>query len=299
MSRPLTKLLNELHTANSLRAWSVIITFFGDSVTPRGGAVSATTIQNLMSSLDIGAGTVRTALSRLAKDGWVVREKVGRNSYYQLSDSGTAIFTTAETMIYAGSDSAEETGKQSWLIAIKPPTQTTDPAIYQQAHKLNKDCYLFAQIDPEHQKEQQQQLLKSNALLSPVTADNIPQWVIDQIATPDLADKYHQLIKRITALTKNPPRDPLTSLAARTLLIHEWRRLLLKSNRQYNELLPASWPHEHCLKSVARLYHLLSPAAEQWLDQKAFGPQGPLLTSDFDTRNRFCPISFNQAEQNT
>ena len=46
------------------------------------------------------SGVVRTAMSRLAADGWLERNKVGRNSFYRLDEKGRQTFDTATRHIY-------------------------------------------------------------------------------------------------------------------------------------------------------------------------------------------------------
>ena len=69
----------------SLRAWSLAVSFLGDCIVPRGGDVGMATITEVLSTFGIEPGVTRTAMSRLAGDGWVTRQKVGRMSFYALT----------------------------------------------------------------------------------------------------------------------------------------------------------------------------------------------------------------------
>src|SRR5919204_458982 len=53
-----------------------------------------------MSLFRIDAGHVRTAMTRLVTDGWLERERIGRNSYYRLSKREEASFAAATKRIY-------------------------------------------------------------------------------------------------------------------------------------------------------------------------------------------------------
>ena len=83
-----------------LRAWSLIVTVFGDVVAPRGGSLWLGTLNDIMGAFGIGEGVVRTAMSRLAADGWVTRDRIGRNSYYRLTPKATALSEAAAARIY-------------------------------------------------------------------------------------------------------------------------------------------------------------------------------------------------------
>ena len=83
MPQPLARIVEQLKREPS-RTGSIVITVFGDAIVPRGGSVWLGTLLEFFEALDIDSGVVRTAMSRLAADGWLERNKVGRNSFYRL-----------------------------------------------------------------------------------------------------------------------------------------------------------------------------------------------------------------------
>ena len=99
MAHPLSRIIDQFKREPS-RTGSIIITVFGDAIVPRGGVVWLGTLLQFFESLDIDSGVVRTAMSRLAADGWLTREKAGRNSFYRLADKGRQTFEAATRHIY-------------------------------------------------------------------------------------------------------------------------------------------------------------------------------------------------------
>ena len=89
MPQPLARIIDQLKREPS-RTGSIVITVFGDAIVPRGGSVWLGTLLEFFEALDIDSGVVRTAMSRLAADGWLERNKVGRNSFYRLDEEGAA-----------------------------------------------------------------------------------------------------------------------------------------------------------------------------------------------------------------
>src|SRR5260221_12339463 len=77
------------------RTWSIIITVYGDAIVPRGGCVWLGTLLAFFKALGIADGVLRTAMSRLASDGWLERRRVGRNSFYRLAEKGRETFREA------------------------------------------------------------------------------------------------------------------------------------------------------------------------------------------------------------
>src|ERR1700753_1402106 len=99
MAHPLARSVEQLKREPS-RTGSIVITVFGDAIVPRGGSVWLGTLLEFFKTLDIDSGVVRTAMSRLAADGWVERSKAGRNSFYRLVKKGRQVFEIATTHIY-------------------------------------------------------------------------------------------------------------------------------------------------------------------------------------------------------
>src|SRR6201991_3646687 len=99
MPQPLARIVEQLKREPS-RTGSIVVTMFGDAIVPRGGSVWLGTLLKFFEGLDIDSGVVRTTMSRLAADGWLTREKVGRNSFYRLADKGRQTFEAATRHIY-------------------------------------------------------------------------------------------------------------------------------------------------------------------------------------------------------
>ena len=99
MPQPLARIVDQLKREPS-RTGSLVITAFGEAIVPRGGSVWLGTLLTFFEALDIDSGVVRTAMSRLAADGWLARSKVGRNSFYRLAEKGRETFVTAMRHVY-------------------------------------------------------------------------------------------------------------------------------------------------------------------------------------------------------
>src|SRR5580692_1935311 len=114
MPPPLARIIDQLKREPS-RTGSIVITVFGDAIVPRGGAVWLGTLLGFFAALDIDGNVVRTAMSRLAADGWLERSKVGRNSFYRLNKKGRQTFDAAAKHIY-DPQSSDWTGRFELLL---------------------------------------------------------------------------------------------------------------------------------------------------------------------------------------
>ena len=114
MPPPLARIIQQLKREPS-RTGSIVITVFGDAIVPRGGSVWLGTLLEFFEQLDIDASVVRTAMSRLTADGWFERNKIGRNSFYRLVQSGRQTFDIATKHIY-GPPASDWTGRFELLL---------------------------------------------------------------------------------------------------------------------------------------------------------------------------------------
>ena len=114
MPQPLARIVSQLKREPS-RTGSIVITVFGDAIVPRGGSVWLGTLLEFFKAIDIDSGVVRTAMSRLAADGWLERDKVGRNSFYRLAGKGRQTFDAATRHIY-DPQASEWTGRFELLL---------------------------------------------------------------------------------------------------------------------------------------------------------------------------------------
>lgn len=67
------------------------------------------------------------------------------------------------------------------------------------------------------------------------------------------------------------PQDGLNAVVARTLLIHEYRRITLRDPHLPEALMPSDWVGYRAQTLCARIYRALLPASEAWLTKNGRG----------------------------
>ncbi len=70
-------------------AGSIITTLFGDSINPHGGTVCLGSIVQMCGSLGISEATTRSAVARMANDGFLESVLAGRRADYRQTDQGS------------------------------------------------------------------------------------------------------------------------------------------------------------------------------------------------------------------
>lgn len=256
------------------RTWSIIVTLYGDAIMPRGGQVWLGAISAFCQGMGIGEGVVRTAMSRLAADGWVERSRVGRNSFYALAERGRAVFAEAAARIYHPKAPAWS-GRFTTLLTNENLSETgfgsPSPGLW---------------IAPE------------GAILPPIDAlqftlegDSETQRDLAARAWPleATAQGYRRFLDRFEPLRAAHAENlsDLEAMIARVLLIHDYRRIILRDPLLPAAILPLAWPGEAARALCADLYPRLLPRSERWLDANALDESGAAPPPDPTLPNRF------------
>ena len=102
-------------TAMPISGTSLIASLYGDALLQRGGEVWLGSVAALLEGLGFGERFVRTALFRLNKEEWLDVVRIGRRSFYRLSDKGLRLTRRAEHKIYRA-NAPEWDG--TWLLLL-------------------------------------------------------------------------------------------------------------------------------------------------------------------------------------
>lgn len=243
------RIIRALHGNGRTRVWSVIITAFGDLLPGRRGDFPARALQEVMATLGIEPGAVRTALSRLAKEGWVIRERAGRSSAYRLSPEAVPTFDLAARTIYA--PERPKPGSAGHVI-IGPDGSAATEA---DAIALARNVWLvFNQGEPEAEA----------GFIRADLAAPLPDWAHAVLAPPDLRAGFEDLMARFGPLD-SATLAPVEAAAMRVALVHAWRRLALRHPRVPDTLLPEDWPEPECRRFMRALHAELGGRAAPWL----------------------------------
>ncbi len=289
MPQPLARIIDQLKREPS-RTGSIAITVFGDAIVPRGGSVWLGTLLEFFEMLDIDGGVVRTAMSRLAADGWLERNKVGRNSFYRLVKKGRQTFAAATRHIYDPPPS-DWTGRfELLLIGNGEERDAAREALRNAGFGSPMPGVWVAPSGVPIPEE------ASRAIRLEVSAEDesgrrllAESWPLQRIA-----DAYLKFIKTFEPLRSWIARRETLSdgdaFAARILLIHHYRRVVLRDPLLPVSLLPEDWPGGPARRLCGEIYRGLLPLSEQWLDRHAVNEEGPLPKAGAELARRFGEI---------
>lgn len=285
MPQPLARIVDQLKREPS-RTGSIIITVFGDAIVPRGGAVALGTLLEFFAAIDIDPTVVRTAMSRLTADGWFEREKVGRNSFYRLVQRERLTFDIATKHIY-GPPASDWTGRfELLLIANGADRDAAREALKNAGFGSPLPGVWVAPSGvpiPEEAK---------GAIRLEVSAEDdsgrrllSESWPLDRTA-----EAYRRFMKSFEPLRSWVARDKLSDIdafTARVLLIHHYRRVVLRDPLLPAALLPRDWPGRAARDLCGEIYRGVLSASEQWLDRHASNENGALPAAGKGLYRRF------------
>lgn len=300
---PLEQLIERLHR-EPLRVWSIVITIFGDAVVPRGGVVWLGTLQAITQRLGIEAGALRAAMSRLTRDGWLERERRGRKSYYALAPDGRHAFDMATRRIYAADDPS---WSGDWTLALL--TDETARARDARLRKLAR----FGFASPVNGV-----YLRPETTEAPSAAEALSGMVVFRARgqeTEDLCalaasvwdfaliEQAYGHFCAIYGPIESSPIEvsklaPIDAMALRTLLIHDFRRVVLKDPRLPEDLVAPSATAIEARALVQSLYRQVLLQSEVWLDQCVGAPTGPLPPPSREFHERFGGLEKQKCYQN-
>ena len=286
MPQPLARIIDQLKREPS-RTGSIVITVFGDAIVPRGGSVWLGTLLEFFDALDVDHGVVRTAMSRLAADGWLERNKVGRNSFYRLNEKGRQTFDTATRHIYdpppsdwtgrfellligngEDRDAARDALKNSGFGSPLPGVWVAPSGV-----PIPDEAAGAIRLEVSAEDDSGRRLLRES-------------WPLERTA-----DAYLKFMKTFEPLRASIGRGAslgdADAFTARILLIHHYRRVVLRDPLLPTALLPPDWPGRAARNLCGEIYRGLLPASEQWLDDHATNENGPLPKPGRELAQRF------------
>ena len=273
-----------------MRAKSLLITFFGDVVSQHGREIWLGSAATALQGLGINDRLVRTSVFRLTKEGWLEVDREGRRSFYRFSNFGSLEYQRAARRIYSARG---ESWQGRWQLLI--PT-TVDEKIREDLRR-SLNWLGFRTITPGTYARPggdldtikglldefniEQSVVLMDAETSSITTKKAlrevvsEHWKLDELAA-DYADFIRLFGPLGQAISKGKKPTPEEAFQARLLLIHEYRRILLRDTPLPEDLLPNRWQGTVARQIVSSLYPSLAGPSEAYVIAELQNLQGKL-----------------------
>ncbi len=293
-------LLTAFARQRPIRSGSLIVSLFGDVIAPHGGSVWLGCIIDALDAFGINERLVRTSVSRLAKKNWIVAERIGRRSYYRLTDSGLRRFEDASRRIY--SEPRRDWNGEWCLVLLDGVESACRDDIRRELGWLGFAAFSSSVLAcPSHAFDAVETRLStleggSDALLMDArpqtsSAVKLQQQVRDAWQLEELEVRYAAFLQQFQpaylAAREQTGIDEEQAFYLRLLLIHEYRRILLRDPFLPNDLLPPDWHGAAAYQLCRNFYKILSHSAESYIVTKIENAYGPLPPADASFHRRF------------
>ncbi len=261
-----------------MQARSALFDVYGDHLRSRGGSAPVAGLVRLLAPLGVTAPAVRTSISRMVRQGWLVPVRLGSGPGYALTDQARVRLDDAAARIY-------RTRRQEWdgawdLLVVDPVTprsardRVRSGLAFLGYAALSDGTWISPSRSPE-----------AEALLGEVSAgftrfsakDSDPEKVAARAWDLDALGKHYagwlqfarDLVERPEGHLKhvNGAGPDERAFAVRSLLVHEWRKFLFTDPGLPAELLPEDWPGTAAARFFDQEAERLLPATARFVDE--------------------------------
>ena len=262
--------------ASDISARSALVTILGDTVAPLGGTVWLADVIALAEPFGFNERLVRTSMFRLAAEGWVTSERLGRRSRYSLTEYGREETRAAEQRIY---QPEARPWDGSWTLVFADG----GPDIDELTRHLRWRG--FARMADGVHARPNDQVAETRKLLDRLGIDPAPPVAAARFdgdgeapivgsgyrAESGLVEAeaaYRRVLDRYdhSPSAKAPTLTPIEAFAMRTMLIHDLRRARLRDPDLPTALLPADWVGHRAIECAARLHRSITASAWAWVE---------------------------------
>ncbi|HEM6663138.1 TPA: PaaX family transcriptional regulator C-terminal domain-containing protein [Acinetobacter baumannii] len=304
MSAKIQQIIDSVVKNETLSGTSLISTIFGDLVLHRGGNISLASLIQLLELFGFNDRAVRTSVFRLVKNDWLCSDKIGRTSFYRITDSSRSTYLQAEQRIY--NDQMKE-WDHYWDLILMSSLDTENKALL----KKELEWLGFANIStnlmayPGCNRIELQRLLVDLNMSEQVvvfkaetlqlfnnSVDTIGRMLRTNWPIDELRQRYLQFLDifreiGVLLMQENEQLEPVQAFQIRTLLIHYYRRILLKDPALPLELLPTDWPAISARTLSMNIYKKVFEPADEYFLSVAATAEGPMPNATAHYWRRF------------
>ena len=273
----------------SISGTSMVVTVFGDAVSQHGGWIWLGSLIAALQPFGFGERSVRTAVNRLAKQGWLKADKVGRRGFYCFTNEAQAHYERAARRIYSA---GRKDWDGYWTLVLLPglPEKKRDALVkslsWQGFSSLARGVYACPSADREELDETiggldltgQVTVLKASAEESHSRSGMRrlarKKWNLDELKA--LYDEYLDSYRPMARELRPNELTPEQSFWLRTLMVHDYRRILLRDPEFPDVVLPTGWFGFSAYELIKRTYKVIAPSSVQYICRELQNAEGPM-----------------------
>jgi phenylacetic acid degradation operon negative regulatory protein len=255
-----------------VHARSALFDLYGDHLRARGSQAPVSALVRLLAPLDIAAPAVRTAISRMVRQGWLAPVRLAGGPGYTLTPRARQRLDEAAERIYRRRDQQWD---GCWHIVIVERLQerarrerTRAGLGYLGYAPLDETTWISPRASVELDALLAAERLRAELFHASYAGD--PRGLLARAWDLDgLARAYRRWLASAgdLAAAAGPAASDETVFALRSILVHEWRKFLFSDPGLPAALLPPTWPGHDAARLFRAESARLWPAASRFVDR--------------------------------
>jgi phenylacetic acid degradation operon negative regulatory protein len=264
---------------------SLILTIFGDYVSAHGGTIWLGSLIKLVSPLGINQRLVRTSVFRLTEKGILQSKQLGRRSFYSLTDKGFRQYSSAADRIYRYHDSQWD---GDWCLvfttlnnlAKKDRERFQNEMTWLGFNRLANGVYAHPLVALEEVNKVVKEMNLQDSVVvmqarasgdeSLTASGNLIKSSFNVFAMKDEYQEHIDFFKRVLKSAESSvEKSEEACFLIRLLLIHKYRRILMREPEIPHELMPAECLSHEAREITEKLYKLICNPAENYFMEVA------------------------------
>jgi phenylacetic acid degradation operon negative regulatory protein len=273
----------------------MLFTLYGDYAYPRGVDLWLGSLVAFGRRLGISEVAVRSAVARLARDGWLTARRAGNRSFYALSTRGRLLIEEGTQRIY-------QPRRVKWNGQWCVLTYAIPEAKRAHRDRLRKQLAWLgfgalgggAYVSPRDVTRRAQALVAEHGVAAfarvftarfdgPMSADTMASrcWDVPAIARQydAFVKHYRPLYRRDAALRRRRALSDASAFVHRFALTHDFRRFPFVDPDLPAHLLPRDWPGAHARELFESYHELLTDGALRFFNAAAQGESNGRIRS--------------------
>jgi phenylacetic acid degradation operon negative regulatory protein len=255
-----------------VNARAALFDLYGDHLRERGGAAPVAAIIELLDALDIAAPAVRTAVSRMVRQGWLEPFRDGRGPGYRLTDRAWRRLDEAAVRIFGKQDLSAWDGRWSVLIVERTHERSRRERLqrgleYLGYRLLDGTAWVAPQGSVEAEAVIGAEGLAYDEFRADFAGDRLE--LVDRLYGLDaLAAAYNEWLSLAREVVDSAGHniDDRAAFATRSRLLHEWRKFLFRDPGLPSALVPDGWPGLEARRYFDSQAQRLLPGARAFVD---------------------------------
>jgi phenylacetic acid degradation operon negative regulatory protein len=255
-----------------VHARSALFDLYGDHLRRRGGTAPVASLVRLLGSLGVAPPAVRTAVSRMVRQGWLVPVTLEGGPGYALTPKANARLDDALSRVFR-TRLPDWDGEWDLLVTSRPVSRSARERVrnglaFLGYAPLADGTWVAARRNPEVEGLLAGESVSARRFTARCADD--PRTLVGEAWDLDaLAKAYGHWLDEAQLLVGDDVEPPATdeqAFAVRSALVHEWRKFLFTDPALPRELLPDDWAGERAAAFFDRHATRLQPGAARWVD---------------------------------